>query len=140
MVNKQWIKHVFFSVTEHGAIRVLDGVTTILLIRVLGTLSFGLFSVYQSWVSLILLALPYVELTLFREYGSLKKSGELPKQLRSFEIYNYFKITISLLLVLLLSLNAQPASYLETCGVVLNCDGASAIAVVLRISSGSASF
>src|SRR5689334_10208890 len=106
-LNRTWMKHVFFTLTEHGAIRVLDALTTLILIRVLAAPDFGLFSVYQSWVAMLLLFLPSIELALFREYAGLKKDGGLKRELGVYRYFNYVKLIGLLVLVVSLAFVPQ---------------------------------
>ncbi len=101
--NKAWVGQIIFGLAEHGITRVLDAVTTILLIRTLSSNEFGQFAVFQSWVSMALLALPFIETAIYREYGGWKQSGELSKMLKVFQIYNAFKIFITLLICALIA-------------------------------------
>lgn len=103
-ISREWIVHAFFTLVEHGAIRVLDALTTLVLIRILGGVHFGMFSVYQSWVGLILLMLPYAELSLYRDYGTLKATGELGPQLATFKTYNFIKLALAAVLAVSLAL------------------------------------
>lgn len=103
-ISREWIAHAFFTLVEHGAIRVLDALTTLVLIRILGGLHFGMFSVYQSWVGLVLLVLPYAELSLYRDYGTLKATGELGSQLATFKTYNFIKLALAAAIAMSLAL------------------------------------
>lgn len=110
-VSRDWLNHAFFSLVEHAGIRVLDAIFTITLIRVMGPVEFGIFSVYQSWVAVALLFLPHLELAMFREYGSWKNSGTLPKKLKILETYNLFRIALTIMISLLLATYEQPISF-----------------------------
>jgi O-antigen/teichoic acid export membrane protein len=85
MSKRTWAIQTLYNVIEYGGVRFLDAVTTLILIRVLSLNEFGIFSFYQSVVSIILLFLPQPIMVLFRRYGELKKNNELEKAL-----YSYF--------------------------------------------------
>src|SRR5438046_1070214 len=108
--KKTWIRHIFFTLTEHGAIRVLDAATTLVLIRVMSGRHFGLFSLYQSWVGLMLLVLPSLEIALYRDYGRLKASGGLSRELRMYRTFNALKLAAALVLVAGLAFVPEPES------------------------------
>jgi O-antigen/teichoic acid export membrane protein len=110
MPRSQWLKHAFFTLTEHGAVRVLDAVMTLVLIRVLSAKDFGLFSVYQSWAGLALLALPSLDLALYRDYGKLKAEGRLNDELAIYRTFNFAKIGVAVALIAVLSLIPQNAT------------------------------
>lgn len=109
--NMAWARQVFFTLTEHGAIRVLDALTTLALIRVMVADDFGLFTVYQSWVGILLLFLPSLEMVLYREYHKLKKEGRLLRELEVYRIFNYFKLALAFAIALALTLVPQPADW-----------------------------
>ena len=106
-INKAWFGQIIFGLAEHGITRVLDALTTIYLIRVLASESFGQFAVFQSWVSIILLFLPFIETAIYREYGNWKAENKLSKMLAVFQIYNIFKIFITLLICLTISVGYE---------------------------------
>lgn len=106
-----WVRHVFFTLAEHGAIRALDATTTLVLIRVMSGKTFGLFSVYQSWASLSLLLLPSLEIALYRNYAQLKSSGTLQNELGIYRSFNALKLGVSLVLVIILAFIPQPENW-----------------------------
>lgn len=110
-INRRWAIHAFFTLLEHGATRGLDAVATLVLIRTLSAPDFGLFSVYQSWVSVLLLCLPAIELGLFREYGTLKREGRLASELGIYRSFNFLKIGVAAALAALLAFIPQDAPW-----------------------------
>ncbi len=111
-ISREWITHAFYTLVEHGAIRILDALTTLVLIRILGGVHFGMFSVYQSWAGLVLLMLPYAELSLYRDYGTLKATGELGPQLATFKTYNFIKLTLAAIIAIALALPEKGDIYI----------------------------
>ncbi len=104
---------MFFSLAEHGLIRLLDGIVTIVLIRILAPSAFGMFSVYQSWVSFLIFFLPYLELVLAREYGAFKKDGSLKRIYGVFSKYNLLKLILALFFILFAATLPQNIPYSE---------------------------
>lgn len=108
--NKAWVGQIIFGLAEHGITRALDALTTIYLIRVLSSDSFGQFAVFQSWVSIILLFLPFIETAIYREYGNWKSQEKLSKMLAVFQMYNIFKVIITLLICFAISIGREDFS------------------------------
>lgn len=111
-LNKVWSKQVFFTLAEHGGVRVLDAVITFVLIRLMSAEHFGLFSVYQSWVMMLLFFLPSIEFVLFREYAKLKREGRLAAELRLYRFFNFAKLGVVVAMALTLSLIPQEQPWL----------------------------
>ncbi|MGE4231730.1 MAG: lipopolysaccharide biosynthesis protein [Bacteriovoracia bacterium] len=109
-LSKAWISQIFFTLVEHGAVRILDALITFCLIRVLTQQHFGLFSLYQSWVGILLLFLPALEVILYRTYASLKQSGKLASELDIYWAFNQFRLILATIAVFVLCLlpNAMP--------------------------------
>jgi hypothetical protein len=110
-MKKIWAKQAFFTLVEHGGIRILDALLTLGLIQILDLQIFGQFSVYQGWVMLLLLFLPALEVTLYRDYYSLKSSTSLSRILHSIQVFNYLKIAILLLFIFIFSFIETPFDY-----------------------------
>lgn len=117
-LSRAWSRQIFFTLTEHGAIRVLDALTTLILIRVLSAHDFGLFSVYQSGVAMALLFFPAIEIALFRDYSRLKREGTLAAELAVYRYFNYLKLAALLVLIFALSLAPQEAPWLVRIGLL----------------------
>lgn len=105
MSKRTWAIQTLYNVIEYGGVRFLDAVTTLILIRVLSLNEFGIFSFYQSVVSIILLFLPQPIMVLFRRYGELKKNNELEKALYSYKAFEYVKLGIILIVSVFLALD-----------------------------------
>ena len=117
-ISRAWTKQIFFTLTEHGAIRVLDALTTLILIRVLSAHDFGLFSVYQSGVAMALLFFPAIEIALFRDYSRLKREGTLAVELAVYRYFNYLKLAALVVLIFAISLVPQEAPWLVRVGLL----------------------
>jgi O-antigen/teichoic acid export membrane protein len=101
--KKSKIRLLLFSTAEHGSIRILDAVLTLLLIRALNVRDFAALVLYQSWVAIALLFMPALENSLYRSYGKLRSSGELGKQFQVFRFFNLVKGLFAVILVVSLA-------------------------------------
>ena len=117
-MKKIWVKQAFFTLIEHGGVRVLDALMTLGLIQILDLQIFGQFSVYQGWVTLLLLFLPALEVTLYRDYYSLKSSSSLSRILHSIQVFNYLKIIVLTFFVFIFSFVETPFDYKSRIGLL----------------------
>ncbi len=117
-MSKIWYKQTFFTLVEHGTTRIFDAITTFTLIRIFTSQQFGLFSVYQSWVGFLLVLLPTLEIVLYRNYGDLKASGKLARELHAYKIFNYIKLFLVCIFVFSLSFIPQPENFMERLGLL----------------------
>lgn len=102
-----WARHGLLNVLEHASIRILDAGITFSLIKSMSAHQFGLFSVYQSWVSFMLLFLPALETAFYKNYAQYKMENRLSKERSIYRFYLWFKIIFALFAVFSLSWISQ---------------------------------
>ncbi len=129
-----WMRQAVFTLAEHGFVRVLDALITYSLLRILTPPEFGLFSVYQSWVAMLFLFLPAIELTMFREYGQLKQENKLGEALGAYRFFNALKLIFAFGFVAILAMVPQGVLSYTARGALL------AIALSLPLSQAIYSY
>lgn len=92
--------YIAYTALEHVSNRGLDALLTLVLIRYMNVESFGVFTVFQSWVGLFLFMLPNLENILYRDYARTKKEGTLGRRVALFRAFNWFKISLAALFAL----------------------------------------
>ena len=94
------LRYLSFMIAEHASTRVLDAITTLILIRSLDVTSLGTLVVYQAWVAIFLMAFPVLENVLYREHGKHSSAGTLAREIAIFRKFNLLKFAVAIALTL----------------------------------------
>lgn len=100
MKKSNWLQNGFLNVFEHGLTRGFDALSTLVVLKVLPTETFGVFAIAQAWVNLSLFLFLSPEGVFYRDYGHWVNDGahSLTSRIRILRRFSWLKLPLFILL------------------------------------------